>query len=339
VITTPAGPLSNGVTGAAYSVTLTATNTPTNWAIASGALPDGLALNTTTGVISGTPSATGTFNFSVTADNADGTSADVAFSITVSANTPPPPGVAPNITGPFSMKLAVGYAATSTDAFTITGSTPVTVTKSSGDTHITWNNATKQLDIAEGLTAGIYPVNLSAKNSSGTFTFTFTLTVSAKVYYLDIPSRFSGGTVVSSTSDNPYLAAEGQTVTLTITPDKGYVLESILVYNTDTNTPVTLSGTGLTRTFIMPAGNISVIAVFQLSTGIDAVEATGLKGYAVDGTLHVSGLTVGKVWRVYNLLGISVYQGIASDGKAEVVLPRRGVYLIVDDKASIKVIN
>ncbi|MCL1875640.1 MAG: hypothetical protein FWF87_05220 [Synergistaceae bacterium] len=83
-----------------------------------------------------------------------------------------------SFTGPTIMMLNLGYAATSSSAFTIT-SNP-TVTKSSGNAAITWNNSTKKLDIATGLTAGVYPVVLSVNNGAApNTTFTFTLTVPA----------------------------------------------------------------------------------------------------------------------------------------------------------------
>jgi hypothetical protein len=72
------------VAGTSFSQQLTATGgaPPYTWAIATGALPGGLSLNTATGLISGTPAAAGTFNFSVTAT--DGTSiATKALAITV----------------------------------------------------------------------------------------------------------------------------------------------------------------------------------------------------------------------------------------------------------------
>ena len=87
-------------------------------------------------------------------------------------------GTAPNITGPTTLTLTQGYSATSTGAYTITGSAPVTVTKTSGDDKITWNNATKKLDIAAGLAAGSYPVTLSAINGAvPDAILNFTLTV------------------------------------------------------------------------------------------------------------------------------------------------------------------
>jgi len=68
-------------------MTLSATNSPTSWAVTSGSLPAGLTLNTSGGVISGTPTTAGTFTFSITATNAGGTSAAVSYTITINTKT------------------------------------------------------------------------------------------------------------------------------------------------------------------------------------------------------------------------------------------------------------
>jgi hypothetical protein len=68
-----------------YSQTLTANGgtAPYAWSVTSGALPDGLTLETPTGVLAGTPTAAGTFNFTVTVTDANGVSVQRQFTITV----------------------------------------------------------------------------------------------------------------------------------------------------------------------------------------------------------------------------------------------------------------
>jgi len=83
--TTSAGSLGSNAAGSAVSYTVAATGA-TSFAIQSGALPGGVSLNTSTGAISGTESgATSetTYNFTIRATDAEGQTADRAFSITI----------------------------------------------------------------------------------------------------------------------------------------------------------------------------------------------------------------------------------------------------------------
>jgi hypothetical protein len=87
--------LPSGTNGTAYSSPMTATGgTPAyTWSLAKGSsLPTGLTLAATTGIISGTPSVNGTFNFTVAVSD-NGTpvqTASAATSLVVAAAAPPP---------------------------------------------------------------------------------------------------------------------------------------------------------------------------------------------------------------------------------------------------------
>lgn len=61
--------LANALEGAAYTASLAATGgtAPYTWSLSSSSLPPGLNLNASTGAISGTPTASGTFSFTVKA--------------------------------------------------------------------------------------------------------------------------------------------------------------------------------------------------------------------------------------------------------------------------------
>ena len=67
--------LTPGQVGQAYNMQFTASGgTATSWSVSSGSLPAGLTLNSSNGLLSGTPTATGDFSFKVSAS--DGTRTD-----------------------------------------------------------------------------------------------------------------------------------------------------------------------------------------------------------------------------------------------------------------------
>jgi len=75
-------------TGTAYQATLSASGgaTPYSWSLASGSLPGGLSLNSSSGAISGMPSASGTSAFSVKVTDSASKTTQQALSIIVSAS-------------------------------------------------------------------------------------------------------------------------------------------------------------------------------------------------------------------------------------------------------------
>lgn len=79
--------LPSAIKGIAFTQQLNATGgkPPYTWAVTAGALPAGLSLATATGMITGTPVATGAFGFSATATDAESRTGSKALSITVGA--------------------------------------------------------------------------------------------------------------------------------------------------------------------------------------------------------------------------------------------------------------
>jgi hypothetical protein len=80
----------SGTVNTTYSVTVSATGGSGTYAYAvtAGTLPSGLSLNTTTGVLSGTPTATGTSSFTITATDStiSGLTGNQAYTLTVNAS-------------------------------------------------------------------------------------------------------------------------------------------------------------------------------------------------------------------------------------------------------------
>jgi hypothetical protein len=80
---TSAGALTPANLGEAYSTSVSATGTGITYGVTSGALPDGLSLDSSSGAITGTTTVANTFNFTITATNANNQTTARAFSISV----------------------------------------------------------------------------------------------------------------------------------------------------------------------------------------------------------------------------------------------------------------
>jgi uncharacterized protein (TIGR03437 family) len=87
-ITTPAN-LPGGAVNQSYSATLGVSggNPAYTWAITSGALPAGLVLNASSGLISGAATAVGTTSFTATVTDSNGNVASMVFSLTITATS------------------------------------------------------------------------------------------------------------------------------------------------------------------------------------------------------------------------------------------------------------
>jgi subtilisin family serine protease len=140
--------LPNGTQNSAYSTTLAATGgtTPYSWSISAGTLPTGLSLVSSTGVISGTPTATGTSNFTVQVTDANSATATQPLSLNV---------VAPQLT----------VTTTSLPNGTQNAGYSTTLTATGGTTPYTWS-----------ISAGTLPTGLSLASSTGVISGTPTAT-------------------------------------------------------------------------------------------------------------------------------------------------------------------
>ena len=153
----PAPPLPQGTVGVAYSQTITASGgtAPYTFSITAGSLPTGLLF--TNGLISGTPTAAGTFTFTVTATDANGCTGLQAYTIVI--NPPVCPPIYPASAAASAGTVGVAYSQTITASG---GTAPYTFS-------ITAGSLPTGLLFTNGLISGTPTAN-------GTFTFTVTAT-------------------------------------------------------------------------------------------------------------------------------------------------------------------
>jgi len=209
--------LSAGTFNVAYNQTLQLSGgtAPFIWSF-NGQLPPGLGLNTSTGVISGTPSSTGTFNFTPQVIDSTFQSDPTPPALSITINPPAPP----SITSPNSSSLPTG---------TVNQSYPNTqLLATGGATPYTWSVSPALpnglgLDPNTGIISGT-PLSGSNSNYNPTFTVTdstfpthltaqrsYSLTINANVTPVSITTTSSSlsGTVCSAYSQS--LTASGGT--------------------------------------------------------------------------------------------------------------------------------
>ncbi|MCI0489036.1 MAG: putative Ig domain-containing protein, partial [Blastocatellia bacterium] len=147
---TTSSPLTGGSQGTFYSQTLAASGgqSPYTWNLLSGSLPTGLGLSSG-GVISGTPSVTGTFSFTVQVTDDAAATAQKAFSLTISPPAQPDSqfvlGIVPQSVQPGqSFNVTLRWLNTGTESWT--GSAGFSLRSQNPPNNLTWGGNTVSLN-------------------------------------------------------------------------------------------------------------------------------------------------------------------------------------------------
>ncbi len=199
--------LPGGTAAASYSQTISATGgvAPFDFTVSSGALPAGLTLSTG-GAISGTPTAVGSFAFTVTATDANGQSGSRSYTITIAA-----PALTLN---PASGSFSIDYGGTVSQSFTASGGNGPYGYAATGSlpAGVTLNSSTGTLS-GSTIAVGSYSFAIIATDSGTTgagapFTATgnYTLVVAAPTIAIT-PVSLPGATVGNGYSSS--LSATG----------------------------------------------------------------------------------------------------------------------------------
>lgn len=325
--TPAAGALPGATVGAAYSQTFTATGgtAPYTWTVNAGSLPAGLSLTTSNnnGVISGTPTAAGTFsNITVTAtDSASPTPATVnrTFSLVVG----------PAITALTPATLPAGTVNTAYNSGAITptgGSSPYTFST-------TANLASIGLALAAGpaattaitgtptasATAMAIPIKVTDANGA-TFTGTVTLTINGPLSLSPVTGTtlppatltfaYTTGTTIAAGGGTPpykYAAAGVLPAGLSVSPTTGAITGTPTAAGTFSNvqvnvmdsagTPASVTNTytivvnpALTLTAPATIPNDTATVAYPTTSGFTAAGGSG--SYTWTAATGVPGLTV-----------------------------------------------
>ncbi len=149
---------------AAFSYTITGTNSPTSFNASN--FPTGTlwGVNTSTGVISGTPNAVGNYNIAISATNGSGTT-NATLVLTV---YDPNVGGAPVISSDTAFSMVVNTAAANVYAITATN-TPTSFGATGLPAGLSVNASTGVISAAASTAAaGQYTITVTASNASGT---------------------------------------------------------------------------------------------------------------------------------------------------------------------------
>jgi len=151
-----AAALPDGTVNTAYSTTLAASGgtPPYTWSVTSGSVPPGLSLSPPDGKLSGTPTSTGTFSFTVRVQDSANPSADSTKQLTLAVKNP-----VPSITGINPTSVNAGGP---TFTLTVNGSNFV-----SGAT-VRWNGSDRAttLNSATNLTASILANDIASAGAA-----------------------------------------------------------------------------------------------------------------------------------------------------------------------------
>lgn len=277
--------LANGQINVPYSATLAATGgtIPYTWSLISGALPTGLSLNSSSGVISGTPT-TAVSSASLTFQVNDSSNPALTKSVVLSLT----------IAGPTITPLTI--TTSSLPSGQVSASYSATLAATGGTTPYTWS-----------LVSGTLPAGLSLNSSSGMISGTPTVTVSSASLTFQVAD--SSNPALTKPVTLSLTIAAPSNVTVSVSPRRaGLALGQTLSVSATTNDPAGVTWTATAGSF-SSATSLSGVAVTYTapaSAGSYTITATSVSNVSQSSTTSMY---------VTDLSGVYTYHyDLARDG-------------------------
>ena len=279
---TTAAALPNATLNASYSQTFAAAggNAPYSWAETAGALPGGLTLSTT-GAITGSPNATGTFQFTVTVTDSASATASLQFTLIVVS------GLTITTTSLPNGKLGTSYS----QALTASGgSPPYTFAVSVGSLP---PGITLSANVISGTpnTLGSYTFTIQVTDSASTkATQQFTITIAGLVITTTTLPAAAVGTAYSQT-----LSAQG-TAPYTWVVTQGTLPTGLSLDASSGTISGTPGGAGASSITVQVTDSTSATASQALTLTVISASYTGLAATASSGQQVSFSLALGAAY-------------------------------------------
>ena len=286
-ITVNPASLTTGTAGTAYSQTITATGGSGSYtfSLTAGALPAGLSLNASSGAITGTPSASGTSNFTVTATDGNSATGSRAYSITINAAiTVNPASLPAGTVGTAYSQTVAATGGTGSYTFSVSsGTLPAGLSLNAGSGAITGTPT--------GAGSSSFTITATDGNSA-TGSRAYSVTINAAITVN--PASLANGTVGSAYSQT--VSATGGTGSYTFSVSAGALPAGLSL----------ASGTGVISGTPSSSGSSS----FTI-TATDGNGATGSRAYSVS---IAAGINVSPLSLPAATVGTPYSQTISASG-------------------------
>lgn len=243
--------LPNATVGASYSQSIAATGTSLTWSVASGSLPAGLSLSSTTGLLSGTPTAAGNSTFTIQVKDSYSRTATQQLTLTVDAITPTIASLTPATATAGGSAFSMTVKGTGFDANSVVswGTTALATT------YVSSTQLTVQVTAAAIATAGTDKV--TATSSSGT---------TSSAYQFEVDSANSTSSNEPTIATTTATVTAGTTASFAVTVPSTTTISSVACLNLPTGATCSYASSTNTVTIATasttPKGTYQITVVF-----------------------------------------------------------------------------